>query len=158
MAGASWTGGTFNLSLGSVTNRHISNSAGDVIDTDKVQPYLSKGTNFALAIGGTPATREEIVYTCQGDGDIRGFHALCNDTGASSSMTFDLKKNGTTCLSSVITITNATTDKATQDGTLSVTTFTTGDILSISLTVSSATGAQGPYAWVTLTEDVVPAS
>lgn len=150
--------GTLDIEPGSVTNRHISNRAGDIISADKLQPWLDRGTGFSLAIGGTPATREEIVYVCKGDGDIKGFHALCNETGSSSSMTFDLKKNGTTVLSGPISITNATTDKAVQDGSLSVTTFTGGDILSIALTVSSSTGAQGPYAWVSLTEDAVPSN
>lgn len=140
------------LAAGSVGNAHISNVAADVLDCDKLEHLRKPGTNFALAIGGTPAAREEIVFVASTTGVIRGFHALLNDTGTSTSVTFDLKKNGTTCLSSVITITHAATDKAVSDGTLSVTTFAADDIISIQLAVSSSTGAQGPYAWVEIQE------
>jgi hypothetical protein len=52
----------------------------------------------------------------------------------------------------VVTITNATGDKAVIDGTLSGTTLAVGDILSIALAVSSSTGMQGPFAWCTIEE------
>lgn len=146
--------GTLSIDAGSVIDETISSATR--IDADKMQHCYRAGTNFATAIGGTPATREEIVWTAVKSGVIRGFHALCNDTGTSASVTFDLKKNGTTCLSSVITITHATTDKQTQDGTLSVTTFAVGDIMSIALTVSSSTGMTGAHAWADLEESAAP--
>lgn len=114
------------------------------------------GTNFATAIGGTPATREEIVYTASGAGVIKGVHALLNDTGTSTSVTVDAKKNGTTVLSSVITITDSDADRETVDGVLSVTSFVAGDVLSLALTVTTSTGAQGPFAFITLQETASP--
>lgn len=147
-------GGVLTLDDGTIVDSYISNST--KIDADKMQHCYHRGTGFALAIGGTPATREEIVFTATQAGTIRSFNALCNDTGTAASVTFDLKKNGTTMLSSVITITNATTDKATQSATLSVTTFAAGDILSIALTVSTSTGMVGPYAWVCIEENAAP--
>jgi hypothetical protein len=107
-------------------------------------------------IGGTPTTREEIVYVASQAGTVRGFAALLNETGTSSSITFDLKKNGVTMLSSVVTITNATADRAVTAGTLSVTSFAADDVLSISMAVSSSTGAQGPFAFIELEENQAP--
>ena len=142
--------GSMQLDAGSVEDQHI--SSGTRIDADKQQHLYRASTNFDLAIGATPVAREEIVYVCEVAGTIRQFAALCNDTGTAASVTFDLKKNGTTVLSSVVTITNATGDKAVIDGTLSGTTLAVGDILSISLAVSSSTGMQGPFAWCTIEE------
>ena len=142
--------GTIQLDAGSVEDQHI--SSGTRIDADKQQHLYRASTNFDLAIGATPVAREEIVFVCEAAGTIRQFAALCNDTGTAASVTFDLKKNGTTVLSSVVTITNATGDKAVIDGTLSATTLAVGDILSIALAVSSSTGMQGPFAWCTIEE------
>ena len=153
MASSKFTG-TFTPGAGIITDEHVSSSA--AIDVTKQKHAYCPRTNFATAIGATPATREEIVWVANAAGTIRGFHALLNDTGTSTSITFDLKKNGTTMLSSVITITHSIADKAVQDGTLSVTSFAADDILSISMTVSSSTGAQGPAAWIALSENDAP--
>ena len=146
--------GTLTMDSGSILDATISSATR--IDADKMQHVYKPGTGFALAIGGTPAAREEIVFVADQSGTIRSFHALCNATGSAASVTFDLKKNGTTCLSSVITITNAQTSGQTYDGTLSVTTFAAGDIFSIALAVSSSTGMTGPYAWAAIEESQAP--
>lgn len=152
MPGLAKIAGTITYPNGEIVNEHISSSA--AIDSDKLQHLHKKGTNFALAIGGTPAAREEIVYVCEAAAAVvRGFHALLNDTGTSTSVTFDLKKNGTTMLSAVITITHGDSDKAVLDGTLASTSLVAGDILSIQLAQTSTTGAAGPYAWVEVDEN-----
>lgn len=130
---------------GVVTNDSVNATA--ALAYTKLQGIHKHGTTFALALGGTPAAREEIVFVASNSGTITAFKCLCNDTGSSASVTFDLKKNGSSVLSGVVTITNATTDKAIQSGTLSGTTFVAGDIFSIALAVSSSTGMTGPYAW-----------
>ena len=154
MPGARWTGGTFTLEAGVVVNESIASSA--AIDADKMQHVYKPGTGFGFVIGGTPTTREEIVFVASQAGTIRGFGALLYDTGTSTSITFDLKKNGSTVLSGVVTITNATADRAVQAGTLSVTSFAADDVLSISMAVSSSTGAQGPFAFIELEENQAP--
>jgi hypothetical protein len=154
MPGARWTGGTFTLEAGVVVNESIASSA--AIDADKMQHTYKPGTNFGFAVGGTPTTREEIVFVASQAGTIRGFNALLNDTGTSSNITFDLKKNGSTVLSGVVTITNATADRSVQAGSVSATTFAADDVLSIAMAVSSSTGAQGPFAWIELEENQAP--
>lgn len=151
---ARWTGGVFTPDGGSITNEHIASSA--AIDADKMQHVYKPGTNFGFVIGGTPTTREEIVYVASQSGTVRAFNCLLNDTGTSTSIAFDLKKNGTTMLNSAETITHSDADKSVQTPTLSVPTFAADDVLSISMTVSSSTGAQGPYAWIELEENSAP--
>jgi len=146
--------GAVTLDAGQITDQHIATSA--AIDADKMQHTYSKGTNFGFVIGGTPTTREEIIDTARATGTIRGFHALLNVDGSSTSITFDLKKNGVSILTAVITITDSTGNRAVQDGTLSSTTLAADDVLSIAMTVSSSTGAQGPYAWVDIEENAAP--
>ncbi len=124
------------------------------IEATKVEHMQKVGTNFATAIGGTPATREEVVFVASKACSLKAFHCLLNDTGTTTNIDFDLKKNGTTVLSSVVNITQATTDKAVQDGTLtaSPTSLAVDDIISISMAVTSSTGAQGAYAWAEIEE------
>ena len=154
MPGARWTGGTFTLEAGVVVNESIATSA--AIDADKMQHCYKPGTNFGLTTTGTPTSRHEIVFVASQAGTIRGFGCLLADTGTSTSITFDLKKNGTTMLSSVVTITNATADGTVQAGTLSVTSFAADDRISIDMAVSSSTGAQGPFAFVEIEENQAP--
>jgi len=146
--------GTITLDAGTVTNDTISSAA--AIDADKMQHVYSAGTGFGFVIGGTPTDREEIVYVAKQAGTIRGFHCLLNVDGSSTSITFDLKKNGSSILTGVVTITDSTGNRAVQDGTLSSTTLAADDVLSIAMAVSSSTGAQGPYAWVDIEENSAP--
>lgn len=113
------------------------------------------GTNFGLAIGGAPATREEVVYVASGAGTIQGFHGLLNVVG-SANLTMDLKKNGVSILSAPISITNAQANREVVDGTLSSVSFVAGDVFSMAETVTVSTGASGPYAFMTVTENQAP--
>jgi len=146
--------GTLTFDTSDISNDAISPTT--LLDNDKLQHLYKIFTNFDLAIGATPVARHEIVYVVDKAGTIRNFNALCNDTGTSASVTFDLKKNGVSVLSSVVTITNATSDRAVVAGTISTATLAIGDVLSIELAVSSSTGMQGPFAWAVIEENGAP--
>ena len=124
------------------------------IQSTKLEHFQKAYTNFATAIGGTPATREENEFTASKASSLKAFHCLLNVTGTTSDIDFDVKKNGTTVLSAVTNITNATTDAAVQTGALtaSPTTLAIDDVISISMAVTTATGATGAYAWVEIEE------
>lgn len=149
-------GGTLIPDSGFIKNEHISNASADRIDADKMQHCYVQGTNFGFVIGGTPTAREEIVFVATQTGTLRGFNALLNVDGSSTSITFDLKKNGTTVLTGVVTITDSTGNRTAVAGTFASTSFVAGDVFSIAMAVSSSTGAQGPYAWVEYEEDAAP--
>lgn len=69
--------------------------------------------------------------------------------------TVDLKKNGTTVLSSVITLDNANTARVSEAGTLSVTTLAAGDLLEVVVdgTVGTGTLPTGVYCEARWAED-----
>lgn len=138
------------LPSGSVVNEDISELT--KIDNDKLQHLYKAGTGFALAIGGTPAAREEIVFVASTAGVIRGFHCLLNDSGTSTNVNFDLKVNGSTRLTGAVNYLHTDADRTVKDGTLSNAVLAPDDVVSISLAVTSATGAQGPFAWVEIEE------
>lgn len=149
------SGGEITLPSGVILNDAINSAA--AIDVDKLRQMHKFETNFGLAIGATAVAREDIVFVAKGSGIIRGFHALLNVTGTSTlDVSFDLKKNGTTILSSLITIeavdaaSNPTSDGQVKDGIFTATgaSYVTDDIFSIELTVVSSTGASGPLAWI----------
>lgn len=147
-----FNGGT--LVPGTVLGTDISLTAD--IAVQSMRHCFKPGTNFGQAIGATPATREEIIYVASGVGSISGFHGLLNDTGSGTSLTMDLKKNGVSVLSGPIAITNSDTDREVIDGTLSNNAFVAGDVYSVAMVVSSATGAQGPYAFASVVENQAP--
>ncbi len=149
-----WTGGTLSIDAGTIVDQHINSSA--AIDADKMQHVYKPGTNFGFVIGGTPTTREEIVFVASQAGTIRGFNCLLATDGSSTSITFDLKKNGVSILTAVVTITDSTGNGVVQAGTLASSTFAADDRLSIAMSVSSSTGAQGPFSWIELEENSAP--
>lgn len=153
--------GTSTVLPGTLTYREHSTAADDALTRDQVR-HLYKGfSNFALAVGGTPATREEIVFVASSAGVIREFKCGMEDTGTSASSTFDLKKyatggsTGASVLSAAVTVSNADTDNSPKSGTISSSTFVAGDVFTIALSVSTSTGAAGPFAWA-LFDEVAP--
>lgn len=144
------SGGELTLPSGIVTNADISSSA--AIAVEKIQHEYKQGTNFDLAIADTPLALEEIVFVADNAGTIRGFHAILNDTGTTTDVDFDLKVNGSSVLTGTVQITNSNSDKQVLDGTLATPTFSADDVISISLAITTSTGAQGPYAWVDIEE------
>ncbi len=145
--------GTIDLGSGAVADRNVSNTSGDEIGVTKTIHLIKPGTNWDLAIGATPATREEIIYVCEATtATLRSAHFLLNDTGTTTDCDMDVLKNGTTMLSAAINITHSDADRAVKDGTLSVTSIAAGDVISVSLAVTSSTGAQGPYGWLQISE------
>jgi len=154
MGGISSSGKTI-LDAGQVTNTHISSAAADAIGADKLAQWRDPDTDFGFAIGATPSAFEAQIYVAKGSGTIRGFHGRVNAGGGSTSITMTLKKNGSSISSSPVTIGASTT--TVQDGTLSSTTFVAGDYFSIAM-AGTFTGAQGPYAWMSLVETNCPAT
>ena len=154
---ASKFSGDIILDAGVVKDSNFSNSSSDRLTSSKQIHVVKAFTNFDLPIASTPAAREEIVYVAPAAATVKLFRAMLNDTGTSTSVTFDLKKNGVSILSGTINITHSDSDRTVKDGSLSGTSLAADDVLSIQLAVSSSTGAQGPYAEVYIEESGTPA-
>ena len=143
-------GGNLAIPAGSVNNSQVGANA--ALDVAKLKHLYKADTNFGLPVGGTPATYEEHVFTASGTGEIRSFNALLTDTGTSTNIDFDIKVNGTTVLAGVVNFTHADADGTVKQGTLSSVALAADDRVSISMAVTSATGALGPRAWVEIEE------
>jgi len=151
---ATFSGGTLIPDAGSLTDQYIASNA--AISVDKQQHAYKARTDFGAKIGDTPVTVEKIVHVASQAGTLRNFNAMLNVTGSASSMTFDLKKNGVSVLTSVITLTNTNSNRQVVTVVPATVAFVAGDVLSIALTVTTSTGAQGPFAWASLSESGAP--
>ena len=138
------------LPSSSVADEQVSATAN--IDADKMQHLYKPSSNFALAIGGTVATYEEIVFVASTVGTIRAFHCTFNVGGTTGDSDFDLNVNGSSVLSAVVNFDNADTDATIKDGTISTPALAVDDIVSISVTRNSSHDGTGPFAWVEIEE------
>ncbi len=148
--------GTLSLNSGAVTDQLFSSASGDVLTAAKMQHVYKALTAMGFAIAGTPTTREEVVFVASGSGTILFFKAGLVATGSVTSITFDLKKNGSSILTSVITVTNANSNRQIQDAAISNNAFVDEDVFSIAMTVSTSTGAQGPICFAEFRESGAP--
>lgn len=135
---------------GSIQSDHISAVSGKEIVASKQHHRHIKSTDFAFVIGGTPTAKEFIVHVARGAETIVEFAAMLYDTGTTTDIDFVLKKNGSTLMSSDLTITHGDSDREVVSGlgNLSSVALVAGDVLSIATVVNSSTGAVGPFAWV----------
>lgn len=141
---------SFQLPSGSVVNEDISDATD--IDADKLEHVYKPHTDFNLDVGDTPVTTEKIVFTASTAGTIRAFHCLLNESGTSTDIDFDLEVNGSSVLSAAVNYVHGDGDGTVKDGTINSASLSVDDIVSIVMTVTSATGAQGPFAWVEIEE------
>lgn len=147
------TGGR--IKPGTIIGTDVSLSAD--IPAEAVRHTFTPTTDFGIDYASAPTSKTAWLYVFTGAGSVKGFHAVCADSGSSASITVDLQKNGSSILSAPITITNATGDGVVVDGTLSgVTTCVAGDKLTAVVVVSSSTGMQGLWAWATVQETSSP--
>lgn len=145
------------INPGEIKNSHISNNSADRIEAAKLEHVHRAWTNFGLAIGDTPTTKEVLVFVAENACTVEKFSAMLDDTGTTTDIDFDLQKNGTSILSSVLTITNTDTDGEELVGTLGAgVALAAGDRLSIAMTVNTSTGAKGPFAQACVTETGEP--
>ena len=129
---------------GSVTNDDIAANAG--VDYDKLDHIDLYTTHFDEPIGDTPTVREEVLAIARAAGTIQFCYAGLNDTGTNTDVDFDLEVNGSSVLSAVINVDHNDADRLNVAGTVSSGTVAAGDVISaLVATVTSSTGAQGPF-------------
>lgn len=137
------------LPAGFVTNREIAGP----LAADKLTITHEQTERFGFNIGDTPTTKEVILFVADKAGTIIDAGAGLNDSGTSTSIAFDLKKNGSTgILSAAITVVHGTGDRVEVAGSIASGAYAAGDVISGIMTVTSSTGAQGPWLRVKRTE------
>ena len=137
----------FRFPSGCITNREVSNSDGNQITQDKLYHLTKYTERFGLAIGATPTTQEVILFQADKAGELGpDISAALNDSGTSTSVSFDVKKNGVSVLSAAISVVHGTGDRVQVAGSFasSPVSYAVGDVISCAVTASSTTGAQGP--------------
>jgi hypothetical protein len=149
---------------GAVKFKDITVNAGSIddnaIDTNAGIAYtkLEHEHRVHYAQPNTTATSEtKAVYRCRGAtgtiiGVAAGSIAACV---GDSTVTIDVKKNGTTVLASTIVLDSANSAYTAETGSLSVTSLAAGDVLTVVVTVSAGTGtlATGLYVSLSVAED-----
>ena len=103
-------------------------------------------TKMGTEADDTSGTGEKTAWIAPASGEITGVHSGCSTATAGGSLTVDVKKNGTTILSTLGVI--ASGDDSTTTGTAHVlttnpTTFAAGDRLSFEVNAFGGTGAKG---------------
>ena len=107
----------------------------------------------------TAATAEtRVIHHAYADGDIIAVKAgsIAAAVG-DSTVTIDVKKNGTTILSGTIQLDNANAAYTAEAGSLSVLTFVAGDVFTAVITISAGTGTLPTGVYVALTVNEKPA-
>lgn len=135
------------LPSGFIGNREIGASETSPITSDKLQHIHKHNTNFGFAVGGTPTTREEILFVAEKAGKIIEVGAGLEDSGTNTAIAFDLVlRPSTSLLSSTISVVHGTGDRTEVAGTISGTgAYSAGAVVTAKMTVTSSTGAQGPW-------------
>jgi hypothetical protein len=128
---------SLSLPANSVGDAEISSA--DPITADKLEHQHMPG----WAQPNTTATAEtRAIHVARGPGTIEAFQAgsIAKCVG-DSTVTVDLRKNGTTVLSSVITLDSGNTNRVVETGTLSGSpTVVAGDVLEVVIAISAGTG------------------
>lgn len=101
----------------------------------------------------TASAETKVVYVCYGtSGTIIDFRAGCISvcTG-NATISVDLKKNGTSVLSSAISLTSSDSDRVPVAGTVATTSLSSNDVLEVVVTVNAGTGTLGTGVFAALT-------
>lgn len=142
--------GTSYQSAASITNASVASNA--EIASTKVK---HRRTGFYSDIIGTDVvTSGRVLYRCYASvGTI--LKAYCGSVvaaGAATTVTVDIKKNGTTVLSATIVLDNGNTAYVAEEGTLSVTSLVAGDVITATWTLSGANEPTGFFVGVDVEE------
>lgn len=140
--------GAMSLPAGSVGNTQVSSSTTERIAATKLIHQFPVGT--AQADGADVASRTEMVHVARGSGTLAEFSVGIGTApaGGDKQYTVDLQKStggGTfaSMLSAPITVSTADSSRSKKTATLSVTSYSAGDLLRVVVTASGTTGTQG---------------
>lgn len=147
------TAGALTPSGGSVTNASVAAAA--AIQASKLEHQL----HLTYGQSGTAASATIPIHCGYGAGTIVSIKAFSVAAAVGvATVVIDLKKNGTTVLSSTITLDNANTAYVPEAGSLSTTTFNADDVLTLVITATAGGGTlpTGLGVTVILRENAAP--
>lgn len=147
--------GTMNVPAGAVDNASVaSGTPGNFIDPSKLESRIGR----FYAQPNTTATTETraIHYTVGATGSLIAFQAgsIAKAVGAAT-VTVDLKKNGASVLSALVTLDSTSTSRAAISATIATAGFVVGDEFEIVITATAGGGTlpTGVFVNLLLNED-----
>lgn len=131
-------------SSGCISDSHVAGGAN--IDADKLQAKLRKG--YAQESDTTAASEKRVIHVATAAGSLIAFEAGCviANIGAAT-VTFDLRKNGTTVLSVTAVVSSAHAARQLVAGTISVIPYVDGDVFEVYITATAGGGTLGKGAF-----------
>ena len=148
---ATITGG-LNAPAGCITDANIEAEAG--VDSEKLEHQHQPG--YAQESATNAADESRVIFVAKGAGTIVSFVAGNVVTAiGDSTCTVDLKKNGTTVLSGAVSLSaGSPVAYGKTAGTVSVTSYAAGDVISVTIDATAGTGtlAKGIFCMATLRE------
>jgi hypothetical protein len=135
-----------------IKDAHVAADAG--LQTNKMEHKHRKSYSQPLSAAASETKTLHVVIGTTGT--VKAFKAgsitVC---AGNATVTLDLKKNGTSILSAVITLNNANTARIAVAGTISSTTLAAGDWLEVVITATIGTGtlATGVFCELEIDED-----
>lgn len=107
--------------------------------------------------GTATAAERRVVHVAKEAGNIGDVRAgvVVACTG-DSTISIAIKKNGTNILNAPIVLDNSNTAFSKEQGTFSVDTYVSGDVLEVDVTVSAGTGTLGQGLFVDMWADEIP--
>lgn len=137
---------------GSIADAQVAAGAG--ISATKLQHQHRPGYSQPNTTATTVTTA---IYRCFGaTGAVVGFHAgMISKNVGGATVTVDLKKNGASILTGVISLSSADTNRVALAGTISGGTLVAGDLLEVvvTATVGGGTLGTGFFCYATVNED-----
>lgn len=103
---------------------------------------------YAQPHGVAAVTERKVVHVARSAGDVQAIEAgIVVAAAGAATVTVDLRKNGTTILSSVITLDNANVAYAEEAGTISSAPYVAGDVFELVVVATAGGGTlpQGLY-------------
>lgn len=121
----------------------------DPLAVDKAVHQYSR--TFAQNHGTAATAQRQVVHVAHGAGTLLSFGGgVTVACVGDSTVTINLFKNGTTILSSTVTITSSNAANAVEEATFSATPYSAGDVFEAVVTVSAGTGTLGQGAFAKL--------
>lgn len=151
--GGNLSAGSITLSALSVTDAKVA-SAADIAATKLRHQHREMWQQ-----PNTAATAEtRVLHVAYGDGDIIAVQAgsIAKAVG-DSTVTIDIKKNGTTILTGTIQLDSSNANYTPESPSLATLTYVAGDVFTAHITISAGTGTLPTGAYVGLTVNEKPA-
>lgn len=135
----------FRFPSGCITNREVSNGDGNQLTQDKLYHLTKYTERFDLTTTGAVADKTVVLFQADKAGALGpDISAACVTDGTTGSVTFDVKKNGVSMLSAVITVNSSTGDAVQVAGTLTTTAYAVGDVITAVMDQVSSGDQAGP--------------